>query len=67
MRRWPMGEAPRDGSIIIGCTRVEGVERRMRWIDKDGGSWADALTQQRLPSDLFVEWRRDQNAGHEPA
>jgi hypothetical protein len=67
MRRWAMAEAPRDGRTIIGCTRVEGVERRIRWIDNDGGSWADAATQQPLPSDLFVEWRRDQNAGDGPA
>jgi hypothetical protein len=59
MRRWPMSSAPKDGRIVIGCTRVEGSEHQMRWtVGADGGHWVDVQTGASLPSDLFVEWRR---------
>jgi hypothetical protein len=57
MRRWPILEAPKDGTVIVGCTRVEGVEHRMRW-DADRPGWVDTQSGLLLPSDLFTQWRR---------
>lgn len=63
MRRWPMSTAPKDGSVIIGCTRVEGVEYRMRWVrEEEAIGWREDPSGRRLPEDLFVEWRRDRGA-----
>jgi len=62
MRRWPMSTAPKDGTIIIGCTRVEGVEYRMHWRATEGGGWQDEASGRLLPDDLFVEWRRNRGA-----
>jgi hypothetical protein len=58
MRRWPMSDAPRDGTAIVGCTRVEGVEHLIRW-EGGQGEWREAQSGRPLPSDLFVSWRRD--------
>jgi hypothetical protein len=55
MRRWPMTKAPKDGRVIIACTRVEGVEYSVTWSD---GGWRDVATGAKLPDDLFAEWRR---------
>jgi hypothetical protein len=58
MRRWRMQLAPRDGTPIVACTRVEGVEHNVRWTTAGRGGWIDAVSGTLLPSDIFVEWRR---------
>jgi len=58
MLRRRMQDAPRDGTLIIACTRVEGVEHWVRWTTADGGGWIDEVSGSRLPGGIFVEWRR---------
>ncbi len=57
MRRFPMSAAPNDGSVIVGCTRVEGVEHDVSWTSLAGGGWIEEATGIQFPANLFVEWR----------
>jgi hypothetical protein len=58
MRRWPISVAPRDGTVIVGCTRVEGVEYHVRWGSETERYWISQTNGMTIPEGLLVEWRR---------
>jgi hypothetical protein len=63
VRRWTFESAPRDGSIFVGCTPVEGVDRLVRFECEGGGTiLRDARTGEELSPDRFVGWREADQA-----
>jgi hypothetical protein len=60
VRRWAFETIPDDGSIVIGCTRVDGIEYRIRYDAADPvAPWVDVDTGRHLSGDIFVGWRED--------